>query len=234
MFGTFNLFVSNTQALENSNEEPVVLKWKQSVDKEGNIIESLDLSDEEIIQLQISELKKKYESNPSPRMDEIIYSYDFIKEMYDTGASVTSYALVGSKYDWAQRGSITTSGSVTFGVTSAFKNITGSASISMGTSQTYTTDSSMDSRLGVFARIKTNRYRVTKKEKYSGRVISTYYTNKELIFDRTTRPIYTNSSNNIIFKYSGNTYSAKIIKPGLTSAPTSASGYINATRSNFM
>lgn len=54
-----------------------------------------------------------------------------------------------------------------------------------------------------------------------------------LVSDRTYRPIYRNSPNNIVFKYGGSTYQAKILQPTLKTPPTSSSDIVNATNSDF-
>lgn len=212
------------------NTKAIEPEWIRSVDSEGNIVETLNMSDEEIVAMQIASLKQKYERS---RMDEYVYKYEKLNQVYDSGSSITSYLLVGSNLGWSQRSQYSFSNTVGFSVSVGYKAVTGSASISMTVGETISFDSSMDSRLGTFARMKTNRYRVTVSEKYSGRVISTYNENIALVSDRTYRPIYRNSSNNIIFKYGGSTFQAKILKPAIKNAPTSSSDIVYATNANF-
>lgn len=192
------MFIS-TLSVNLSNAKAMEPEWIRTIDSEGNIVETLNMSDEEIEAMQIANLKQKYEKS---RMDEYVYNYESLGQVYDTGAGVTTYILVGSNLGWAQRSQ-------------------------------FSFDSSMDSKLGTFARIKTNKYRVTVTEKYSGNVVSSYIENSALVSDRTYRPIYRNSSNNIVFKYGGSTYQAKILRPTLKTPPTSSSDIVNATNSNF-
>lgn len=221
-FSIFNFNGINTQADEQ--------KWIRSIDSEGNVVESLDMSESEIEEMQISILKQKYEST---RTGGYVYSYKKVKQVYDTGSNITSYILIGSNLGWKQRSQCTFGKNVSFSLTAGYKNITGSASMSMSVEETISFDSSMDSKLGIFGRIKTNQYKVTKTDKYSGKVISSYTENMMLVFDRTYRPIYRKSNNKIIFKYSKSTYQASILKSKLKKAPTKKSDFENATNSNF-
>lgn len=223
------MFIS-TLSVNLSNAKAMEPEWIRTIDSEGNIVETLNMSDEEIEAMQIANLKQKYEKS---RMDEYVYNYESLGQVYDTGAGVTTYILVGSNLGWAQRSQFSFDSTITFSVSAVYKAITGQTSISMRVGETISFDSSMDSKLGTFARIKTNKYRETVTEKYSGNVVSSYIENSALVSDRTYRPIYRNSSNNIVFKYGGSTYQAKILRPTLKTPPTSSSDIVNATNSNF-
>lgn len=90
-----------------------------------------------------------------------------------------------------------------------------------------------DSRLGVFARIQTNQYKVKKFTKYSGALVDTYYMNVCGALDKTYRPIYRDNSGRIFYYLINTEYNAKIINPNIQTVPTKASDFIQATNSNF-
>lgn len=125
-------------------------------------------------------------------MNEYVYTYKFVDQVHDTGLSIPS--------------------TIGFSVATTYKTITESNSISMTVGKTISFNSSIDSKLGTFARIKTNKYCVKVTNKYTGNEIRTYYENMASVSDRSYRPIYRNTSNNIIFKYSCSHYQAKILK----------------------
>ena len=223
-----NCNLNTTKALDSN--------WITSIDSEGYKIETLNMTDEEIIEMQINELKQKYEK---ARTDEYVYTYTFIENKFDSysaideDSEVLKLILIGSKLSWTQRDSYNFSLSVSFGATAAYKAITGNTAISMNVGQTVKFKSTLDSKLGLFARVKTNRYKVTVSTKYSGTVVSTYYENMLLLTEKTYRPIYKSLDNKIVYYYGEEQYQAKILKPSLTSAPTKKSDVINATTSNF-
>ena len=156
-----------------------------------------------------------------------------ISTVYDTGSSATSKILIGKYLSWGQRGKITTGGEVTFTLKGSYKSISGEASIKLSVQEEYPVDNNYDSCLGLFARLQTSKYLITKKDKYSGTVISTTYQNVMTSISTSIRPIVNKSKNTIEYKYGGKWYTAKMIKSGVSSPITSSSVLVTAITDVF-
>lgn len=127
---------------------------------------------------------------------------------------------------------MTCSLTVSYELKGSYKEIDGGSTLSATTSQSYSFEN-YESCLGPFARITTSKYKITKKDKYSGQVISITYDNFMSTMSKTVRKIY-NRENNIISYQNGTTwYNAKMLKTSLTAPPTSANDFTNATTTVF-
>lgn len=190
------------------------LKWKVIEDEYGEVTQILDMTEAEIEEYQIAQLKEKYETNMESRSD-YIYEYEKIDNYYDSGTDVTDKILIGNKYDWDQRSSITTSSSLSYTLAGVFRTLSGTVSLSYGIAQTYSFDSSYDSCMGLFARLQTTTYNVTKKIKYADIVVATYEETICTPLSKVSRPIYVKTGSLISYKYGETWYYAKMLNPSI-------------------
>ncbi len=230
---TIAFILSNIFTSVYAQEDESILCWKSTLDEYGNIVYVLDMSDKEIEKYEISQLKKEYEHQTIQRTSGYTYEYKRISTVYDTGSSATSKILIGKYLSWGQRGKITTGGEVTFTLKGSYKSISGEASIKLSVQEEYPVDNNYDSCLGLFARLQTSKYLITKKDKYSGTVISTTYQNVMTSISTSIRPIVNKSKNTIEYKYGGKWYTAKMIKSGVSSPITSSSVLVTAITDVF-
>lgn len=191
------------------------------------------MSDEEIEKYEITQLKEKYEQHAIQRTSGYAYKYDRVSTVYDTDSNATSKVLIGKYLSWAQRSKISVAKEVTFTIKGSYKSISGEASIKLGTEEEYTANKNYDNCLGLFARLQTSKYKITKTDKYSGAVISVTYQNVMTCTSTAIQPIYNKSSSAISYKYGDNWYTAKMISKKITNPITSGKDLVTATTSVF-
>lgn len=211
----------------------IELKWKDTVDENGYLMQVLDMTEEEIEMYQIAQLKKKYESNIMQRTSGYTYNYEKNKDYYDTGDGTTDKILIGKKYGWAQRSTLTVDSTLSFELKGAYKILEGSGTLSATTSETYVFEDNYENCLGLFARIATSQYKITKIDKYTGHVISITYDNIMATMSKSVKKIYNKTSNKISYKNGSTWNTAKMIKSSLTDVPKSASDFSDATITVF-
>lgn len=219
---TFILMITVILCYVDAQEENVDLKWKATVDQNGNIVYILDMSEEEIEKYEIAQLKKVNEGIFN-RTSGYTYEYEKKGDIFDSGDSETSKILIGKYLMWAQRTKASVSKEVRFSLKGSYKKITGDASLKISTSEEYSFDNSYDNCLGLFGKIHTSEYQIIKKDKYSGNVISKTTQNVMTCLEKSIRCIYNKSSNKISYKYGGSWYVAKMIKSGMSSPITKSS-----------
>lgn len=229
---TFIIVISGTLYYVDAKEENVDLKWKISLDQDGNILYILDMTEEEIEEYEIAQLKKANEGILN-RTSGYTYEYEKKGDIFDCGDSETSKILIGKYLMWAQRTKATVSKEVSFSLKGSYKKITGDASLKMSTSEEYSFDNSYDNCLGLFGKIHTSQYQIIKKDKYSGTVISKTTQNVMTCLEKSIRCIYNKSSNKISYKYGGSWYEAKMIESKMSSPITKSSELESAKTSVF-
>lgn len=208
------------------------LKWKSIQDEDGYIVEVLDMTEEEMRNYEISQLRNQ-SSLISTFTSGYTYEYKYVKSVYDTGTSSTSKILIGDFLDWAQRTSYTLTKAVSISLQGAYKNITGSSTISYEGTDQFDFDKTYDNCLGLFVRLRISQYKIIKKDKYTNTVISTSLLNVMTECEKSLRQIYDKGDGNLSYKYSGVWKEAKMIKKTLTAVPTQSSDFVRATRSVF-
>lgn len=213
------------------DRDAVDLKWCETIDTQGNIVQYLNMTDEEIEDYEISQLKSKYEDKLS--RSGYTYEYTYISKLWETGYSTDDYILIGKYFSWGRRSSIYIDKTVKFGISGAYRNIKGISEISLSIKETIPFNSSYDNALGLFEAMSTTRYKVTQKDQYSGSVIATWYENVLTPLARTYRPIYVRSGTTISYQNGNSFVNAKMILNSLATPPTSNNHIVTATRSVF-
>lgn len=233
-----SMLVINTSGVSANTDESVPeIKWKTTINEYGEIEEVLDMTEDEIQQYQINQLKKKYEKT---RDDGYTYEYTLIENTLDTGTDTLKYILIGYSTGWGHHlsfgkgqeyGFSLTAPMAYFGLTMSYKK-----TISETFSSYYTTK---DSCLGIYARVNTNKYRVKKIAKYSGVVVSTYEEYNSYVTNKTYRATFKDAGTNapVYFVYKINNVDthvrSRIIKPSLNRVPISSADFIDANSGNF-
>lgn len=230
---TFVLICSSIFCNPIKATDEIELRWKNTVDENGEQIQILDMTEEEIELYQISQLKKKYESNNLQRTSGYTYEYEKIAELYDTGDGVEDKILIGKLFTWAQRDSLTVSANVSFTLMGAYKAITGSVTLSATTSEEYHFNGNYENCLGLFAQVFTTKYKITKKDKYTGATVSVTYDNIMSTMSKSVRKIYNTSGTTIKYLNNNKWATAKMLKNSLTTPPTSSSSIVDATTTVF-
>ena len=184
-----SIFVNPVKA----NDE-IELRWKETVDENGYPMQILDMTEEELELYQIAQLKKKIEPNNLQRTSGYTYEYQYVDDVFDSGTDATTKVLIGNTLIWGQRDRYEIEKSITFTLKGTYSELEGKVSTTITEKEIYSFDDSCDSCLGLFARIRTAKYKVTKKDKYTGAVISTYYYNTMTGTERSIRKIYNSDS----------------------------------------
>lgn len=212
--------------------EDVKLKWRNTVDEYGYPVQELDMTEDELRAYQIAQLKKKYEHESNQRTSGYAYTYEHDEDIYDSTDQLTKKILVGKAFDWEQRGTLNCPLTVSFELRGSYKAIEAALTISGTTSQTYTFEN-YENCLGIFARITTSRYKITKTDKYSGTVVSVTYENIMSTMSKSVRKIYNKESNIISYQNGTTWHNARMLKSTLTNPPTSENDITTATTTVF-
>ena len=206
--------------------------YTQYTNDHNETIYTINISDEQLQQAQIEELREKYEGPFNLLNNEYSYTYTPLNS-YTTGNNATDYILIGTRLSWAQRSSVTISATASFTVSATYQDITGSSTVSMGINDTISFDSNYDSKLGLFGRIKLTQYRITITDNYSGSQVGSYTDYDLTILSKAYRPVYAENGGKLFFKYGGTRYYAKMLKRSLDSPTLTSSDYEIAYRSEF-
>lgn len=200
-------------------------EWITYVD--GNVVQTINKSDNEIIEAQIETLKEKYETS-----DEYTYRYEFESSIYDSGEKIYDYVLTGVLYNtWTRSSYIDLNGTYTFDLCEAFMTITGIEDIDLEIDETIYTDTEYDSCLGLFVRLQTNGFTITETNNSTGEA-TTYYEQVTYVSERTYMPIYS-IDQEIFFIFDDVFYQAKTIDSNQSEAILSSDDLVYASEDEF-
>lgn len=158
----------------------------ESVDKEV-IVENFNLTADQIIEEDISELKRKYKEE---------YTIEFQETIFDS-KDIPILLGMCQQIEWAQRSLITFQQYASFKFPKHVQDLINEGGCSIYVGSSIVSDGSRSNNIGVFAKVQTNRYLMTKKDKETNEVLELIYEDRMTIVERIYQPVY-NSSDGLL------------------------------------